>query len=261
MEWLTPALHHNVTLGVLAFSLFMLCVLLFIDAPYGKQNTDERSKLWGPVIPTRLAWVLLELPVFLCFGIFYFLGDNAFLLVPLLLFALFQGHYFHRTFIYPFMLNPKPGSGFRLLMLGFGMPLNAANGFINGWYISQYGEHLYTLSWLVDPRFILGVMVFFSGFILAKTSDKILANLRKPGETGYKIPQGGAYRWVSNPHYLGELLQWSGFAIACWSLPALAFALMTASNLLPRAISNHRWYKAKFPNYPKQRKAMIPYVI
>ena len=159
------------------------------------------------------------------------------------------------------MLNPKPGSGFRLLILSFGILLNAANGFINGWYISQYGEHLYTLSWLVDPRFILGVMVFFSGFILAKTSDKILANLRKPGETGYKIPQGGAYRWVSNPHYLGELLQWSGFAIACWSLPALAFALMTASNLLPRAISNHRWYKAKFPNYPKQRKAMIPYVI
>lgn len=239
----------------------MFCVLFFFDAPYGRQDGDDTHWLWGPNIPIRTAWILLEFPVFFTFGLFFFLGDNWLHIVPLLLFLLFEGHYFHRTFIYPFRIRPKPGAGLRLGILSNGMPLNAANGFINGWYISQYGDHLYRTSWLWDPRFILGVIIFFAGFALAKQSEHILANLRKPGETGYKIPKGGAYRWVSNPHYLGELIQWSGFAIACWSVPAAAFVFLTLANLLPRAISNQRWYHEKFPDYPKQRKALIPFVV
>lgn len=258
---LTPALHHAITLAVLGFSLFILCVLFFIDAPYGRSDGKQRSKLWGPIVPTRLGWILLELPVFVCFAVFFFLGNHWQLPVPLILMALFLGHYFHRTFIYPFLIKAKPGAGFRMGILLSGMPLNAANGFINGWYISEYGEHLYHLSWLWDPRFIFGVALFFTGFFLAKQSEKILTNLRKPGETGYKIPFGGGYRFVSNPHYLGEFLQWCGFALACWSLPAFAFAFMTLSNLLPRALSNHRWYLERFPDYPKERKALIPFVI
>ncbi|NRB42839.1 MAG: 3-oxo-5-alpha-steroid 4-dehydrogenase, partial [Pseudomonadales bacterium] len=82
-----------------------------------------------------------------------------------------------------------------------------------------------------------------------------------PGESGYKIPYGGLYHYVSCPHYLGELLQWGGFAVACWSLPALAFFCLTLANLLPRAVSNHRWYHEKFSQYPQERKAMIPYLV
>ena len=46
-------------------------------------------------------------------------------------------------------------------------------------------------------------------------------------------------------------LEWAG----------LVFFLWTVCNLFPRAISNHNWYKNKFPNYPKERKAVIPNVI
>ena len=35
---------------------------------------------------------------------------------------------------------------------------------------------------------------------------------------------------------VGELVEWIGFAIACWSLPAYAFALYTFCNLGPRAL-------------------------
>lgn len=259
---LTAEFHHVVTLSVLGFSAFMLSVLLFVDAPYGRQDTKDRHKLWGPTIPARLAWVILELPVFSAFAVFFFMGDNWRLPAPMILASLFLGHYFHRTFIYPlFIIKPKPGEGFRLGTLLAGMPLNAANGFINGWFISQFGEHLYSSEWLSDPRFIAGIAIFFSGFFLAKQSDRILARLRKPGETDYKIPYGGGFRWVSNPHYLGEFIQWCGFALACWSLPGLAYALMTLANLLPRALSNHRWNKQHFPDYPKERKAFIPFVL
>ena len=77
-------------------------------------------------------------------------------------------------------------------------------------------------------------------------------------ETGYKIPRGGLYRWVSCPNYLGELLEWTGFALASWCLPGLAFAVYTAANLVPRAVAHHRWYRERFPDYPAGRRALIP---
>ena len=38
----------------------------------------------------------------------------------------------------------------------------------------------------------------------------------------------------------------------------LAFALFTACNLVPRAVSNHRWYLRQFPDYPPQRRVLLP---
>jgi hypothetical protein len=35
------------------------------------------------------------------------------------------------------------------------------------------------------------------------------------------------------------------------------FVISTISNLLPRAIQTHNWYKSKFENYPKERKAIV----
>jgi len=78
------------------------------------------------------------------------------------------------------------------------------------------------------------------------------------GETGYKIPHGGLFERVSCPNYLGEIIEWSGWALATWCLPGLSFAVWTFANLAPRARAHHRWYRAKFPEYPEERKALIP---
>jgi protein-S-isoprenylcysteine O-methyltransferase Ste14 len=74
------------------------------------------------------------------------------------------------------------------------------------------------------------------------------------------IPRGGLFRWVSAPNYLGEMMEWVGFAIATWSLAGAAFAVWTIANLLPRAVSNHRWYRSKFADYPPERRALIPWI-
>ena len=79
--------------------------------------------------------------------------------------------------------------------------------------------------------------------------------------SAYKIPYGFAYKYVSMPSYLGEILTWVGFAMASWSLAGLSFVLFTIANLLPRALSNHKWYKEEFVNYPEERKAIIPFVL
>ena len=98
------------------------------------------------------------------------------------------------------------------------------------------------------------------GFAICFHADRVLRHLRKPGETGYKIPHGGFYRWVSSPNYLGEIIEWTGFAVMTWNLPGLAFMVFTIANLFPRAFSHHRWYLDKFPDYPKNRKAIIPFI-
>lgn len=35
----------------------------------------------------------------------------------------------------------------------------------------------------------------------------------------------------------------------------------TAVNLVPRALAHHRWYREHFEDYPRQRKALIPFVL
>jgi hypothetical protein len=44
---------------------------------------------------------------------------------------------------------------------------------------------------------------------------------------------------VSCPNYLGEILEWIGWAIATWSLAGWVFAIWTMANLAPRAFTNH----------------------
>ncbi len=254
---MSMAIFDALLQGVFAAALLLFLILMFVSAPYGKQEREG----WGPGVNMRLGWFILELPSFACMLWFYWQGEHRLAIAPLMLFAIYQIHYFHRAFIYPFQLRVKPGAQYKIILLLFGVAFNAANGALNGWFLSQLGSHLHGDAWLTDPRFILGLLLFVAGFALAKQSDSILRNLRQPGETGYKIPHGGAYRFVSCPNYLGEMLQWTGFALAGWSLPAFAFVCFTAANLIPKALSSHRWYREHFADYPAERKAVLPFVL
>lgn len=93
------------------------------------------------------------------------------------------------------------------------------------------------------------------------SADDILRNLRKPGDTGYYIPKGGMFEYVSGANFLGEIMEWTGFALASGTAPACCFALFTACNIGPRALQHHQWYLRKFDDYPKQRKALIPFLL
>jgi steroid 5-alpha reductase family enzyme len=134
---------------------------------------------------------------------------------------------------------------------------NIVNGYLNGRYIFTLSDG-YANEWLGDPRFIIGLTLFVTGFVINRRADRTLRNLREPNESDYKIPYGQMYRWISCPNYLGEILIWIGWAISTWSLPGLAFAVWTTANLVPRAYSHHIWYRKHFPDYPTERKALLP---
>ncbi len=74
------------------------------------------------------------------------------------------------------------------------------------------------------------------------------------------MPQGGLFRFVSSPNYFGEIVEWTGFAIVMGALPGFAFLAWTLANLVPRAVEHHRWYRATFADYPRARRALVPFL-
>jgi 3-oxo-5-alpha-steroid 4-dehydrogenase 1 len=144
-----------------------------------------------------------------------------------------------------------------VLIVCFAFLFNAMNSTLNGRYLFSFSGG-YSPDWFTDIRFIIGLVFFISGFCINYQSDAILLKLRNSSETAYRIPQGGLYRWVCCPNYLGEIIEWIGWALATWSLPGLVFAVWTMANLVPRARSNDRWYREHFPDYPEERKILIP---
>lgn len=57
------------------------------------------------------------------------------------------------------------------------------------------------------------------------------------------------------------IVEWTGFAVLTWSPAAAAFAFWTAANLVPRALANLRWYRRTFPDYPRSRRALVPFLL
>jgi 3-oxo-5-alpha-steroid 4-dehydrogenase 1 len=240
-------------LAELALAVPTFVALAFVAAPYGRHARGG----WGPSIPARAGWFLMESPASLFFAAVYAAGPRRADLVPLVLLALWQAHYVHRAFLYPLRL--RPGARMPLAVAALAVAFNLLNGWVNARWLSALGS--YPASWLADPRFLAGVALFLAGFALNVSSDRALRRLRAPGETGYRIPRGGAFDLVSCPNYLGEIVEWTGWAIATWSLPGLAFAVYTFANLAPRALAHHRWYRQRFPDYPRERRALVPFVL
>jgi hypothetical protein len=247
-------LHRLATWAEIGLAGAAFVALIFVTAPYGRHDRAG----WGPRIPNSLGWVVMEAPTVVLFPAIYLGGRHAFDTVPLVLASAWMVHYVHRTFVFPMRVRTR-GKGVALAIVAMGFAFNVLNAYVVGRWISHLGD--YDTSWLLDPRFAVGMLVMAAGFAINIKADGMLIALRRPGETSYALPRGWLFDSVSCPNYLGEIIEWTGFAIALWSLPGLAFAVFTAANVGPRAMANHRWYRATFPDYPPERRALIPFVI
>ncbi len=78
----------------------------------------------------------------------------------------------------------------------------------------------------------IGLVVFFAGMAINLHSDHVIRHLRKPGDTRHYLPKGGMYHFVTSGNYLGELIEWTGFAIIAGSPAAWVFVWWTAANLV-----------------------------
>lgn len=229
-------------------------VLLKVPAPYGRHASPK----WGPTVDNRVGWLVME-PVVLVVFWAVILRQGGSLAGPALVMALlFTCHYANRALVFPFRLR-TPGKRMPAVIMLLAVGFNLVNGSLLGTQLAGRGD--YPASWFLDPRFLGGLALFLGGMAVNWWADRRLIGLRKPGETGYLIPRGGLFEWVSCPNHLGEIVEWSGFALMTWSLPGFAFAFWTAANLVPRAMAHHRWYRETFPEYPPARRAVLPEIL
>jgi protein-S-isoprenylcysteine O-methyltransferase Ste14 len=199
----------------------------------------------------------MEVPILIAVIGFYIAGSDT-INVSAVIVGAFVFHYANRALIYPHRIKVE-GKTLPVSMVLTTMLFYTINGYLLGYYFGALRS--YSVEWLLDPRFIIGMGLFVFGFIVNVKSDSLLINLRRPGESGYKIPQGGLFRYVSCPNYFGEIVEWVGFAIMSWSLPGVMYALWVSLALLSTGHSTHRWYREQFgQDYPPERKAVIPYV-
>ncbi|RMI29705.1 phosphatidylethanolamine N-methyltransferase family domain-containing protein [Nocardia stercoris] len=263
MHWYTGNTTYDTILTIaFGFAAFVLIGGLFGQSPYGRFATAKLGFNLNP----KLGWWLMEIPATVVFAVFYLTGPHRFEGASPVLAAIWVLHYANRGWFFPLSIRQVPGktTSFNVSVLGMGMFVTCVHGYLNGAMFSNDYLHRYSSAWLTDPRFLGGLVVYLCGFALLVSSESIVRNLRdkaNPGATEYRIPFGGGYRFVSSPTYLGELIAWSGFALLTWSLPGVVILLITAGNLVPRAFATHKWYRDKFPDYPADRKALIPFVI
>jgi len=244
--------HVAVTLALCAAMMGAAVLLLRgVAAPYGRYH-DERAlgMRWGCLVNARLAWCVQEAPSFVFAVLALPKARNRALL------AMFTAHYANRALVFPLRLRGGKPTPLGVALSAF--LFTSVNGWLQATYfaVAEYPD-----DWLRSLPFLVGLVVFVVGAAVNVQSDAALRDLRRKRDTGvdtgYAIPRGGCFEYVSCANYFGEILEWSGFAIASgFAYPPLAFVLCTCCNLVPRALTHHQWYLTKFKDeYPTHRRA------
>lgn len=248
---------YSVFLVVMALAgLGVFVALQFFEAGYG-YLFDRR---YGPPIPNKAGWVVMEAPVFILMAVLWALSGRQWEAGPLALLALFELHYLQRAFIFPLLMRGR--SKMPLGIVAMGVVFNTLNALMQGGWIFYLAPEGFYADWFARPYIYIGGAVFFAGMAVNLQSDHIIRNLRRPGDTRHYIPRGGMFRYVSSANYFGELLEWVGFAIASWSWAGAVFAWWTFCNLAPRAASLNKRYRSEFgEEFTRLRlKRIIPFI-
>lgn len=159
----------------------------------------------------------------------------------------------------------KGKSRMPLTIVGMGVVFNVLNGIMQALdlFYLPVTDTVYSGGWhyFVSPHAILGMLLFFLGMGINLHSDYVIRNLRQPGDTRHYLPTRGMFKYVTSANYLGELIEWIGFALLTISPAAGVFVWWTFANLVPRAHAIHQHYRKEFGTVAVgKRKRIIPFI-
>ncbi|KAL1524094.1 hypothetical protein AB1Y20_019004 [Prymnesium parvum] len=259
-EELHAALGYLLLGSMLMSGVALTCGVV---APYGRYSSVRSFGFsWGRPLPARLAWAVQELPALLIpAALWATTRSSATESLPnRVLLLCFEAHYLNRSVFFPLTVRGGKPTPFGVFLMAF--LFCSINAYLQGRYLTKF--YTYPETWLTSPLFISGLTVMLFGAAVNAHSDHVLRTLRRPGETGYKIPKGGMFTYVSGANFFGEIVEWGGFAIASgFATPAVIFFVCTAANIGPRALQHHKWYIEKFKEEytALNRCALIPFVL
>ncbi|MBQ5710592.1 MAG: hypothetical protein IIV76_04160, partial [Alistipes sp.] len=109
---------YNTFLWIMAaVAVVVFVALYFVEAGYGYLFNPK----FGFPVPNKVAWVLMECPVFFAMAALWWLSPVRFEAAPLVLFAVFQMHYFQRSFIFPLLTKEFRTASGRIVRDGGGI--------------------------------------------------------------------------------------------------------------------------------------------
>lgn len=254
---------YNVLILVMLFMAVVVFVaLFFFKAGYGYLSGGK----WGPEISNKTAWVLMEAPAFAVMT--YMVAANIASgctrgnsVAIYVIAGLYLLHYFQRSFIFPMLMRGKSRMPVAIMLMG--VTFNSINAWLLGqWLFFRCPEGFYYDGWLTSPQFIIGSLIFFAGMFINMQSDYIIRHLRKPGDTKHYIPREGMYKYVTSANYLGEIIEWIGYAVLSASPAAVLFVIWTFANLAPRSKTLTEKYVAEFGDEytDLHKKNLIPFI-
>ncbi|XP_034324182.1 3-oxo-5-alpha-steroid 4-dehydrogenase 1 isoform X4 [Magallana gigas] len=226
-EWVNKVLSLDLIIlnflsyNLIFFGVVVVIVLQWLNTPYGRYARGG----WGPSVNAQIAWFVQEIPAFAVpLLLVYYTDCPKLKFTPNKIFlGLFLFHYFQRSSIFPFLIRGGKPTPFIPFILAF--VFCVLNGYLQGGYILKYAD--FGSKWMWNSRFYLG----------------------------------GLFEYVSGANFFGEIVEWLGFAVANGTLPTFAFFFFTLCNIGPRACHHHQWYREKFEDYPKKRRALIPFIL
>lgn len=258
----------NIYLWVMiAIAIVVFIALYFVDAGYGMMRNGK----WGKSINNKLAWFLMEFPIFAAMIVIWLLSPHRFDIVPMVFLLIFEIHYFQRSIIFPWKLKGNK-STMPIGIMFMGIAFNILNAMMQGYWIffesyksnyQAFGLSYSDIAWLWSPQFLIGLAIFVMGFYTNLRSDYIIRHLRKDeNDNNHYLPSGFMFDYVTSANYFGELLEWLGFAILTWSISGLVFFIWTFANLVPRANALYKKYKLSFAEEmeKKRLKRIFPYI-
>ncbi|KII95682.1 hypothetical protein PLICRDRAFT_48631 [Plicaturopsis crispa FD-325 SS-3] len=257
-------------------------ITFFINAPFGRFASSGNSIL---LVDGIKSWICMELvaPVAFLYSFFKSPLSRTPASSPLtspenLLAALYVIHYLNRALISP--LRTPSRSKSNIIVPAAAMLFNSVNGTLLGTYLSSPAARAFLAGAYGRPSFWVAVGVWAAGLAGNILHDEILLNIRRnakakgKGKAGggehYAVPHGWLYRYISFPNYFCEWAEWAGYAVAAAPFPTLTsgsltppwlFLLSELTLMFPRAWKGHKWYQQRFPDYPKSRKAVLPFLL
>ena len=244
------SLFYNLLFVWIFIGLCTFTYLIFSTtiAPYGRHSNSG----WGIMIDNRWGWFWMELPALVLMPLIILMSPVEKNGIIVLVLSLWVLHYLYRTILFPIKLKTK-GKKMPIIIVVSAFIFNLFNGFFVGYEIGNISQ----LEFGINT--IIGLIIFFVGMYINRSSDNKLISLRQENKE-YQIPNGGMFKYISCPNHFGEIVECIGFAIIVLNLGSLSFALWTAFNLIPRALNHHNWYINSFKEYPNDRKAVIPFI-
>ncbi|KAH7927445.1 hypothetical protein BV22DRAFT_1118239 [Leucogyrophana mollusca] len=272
----------------------IVCPVQFlINAPFGRFAPSSDSAL---VVDGIKSWIVMELvsPIAFIYTVLQSPlsagSSNARTLSgpQILLAGLFLVHYLNRSLVSP-LRTPSRSKSHIIVPLS-AVTFNVANGSLMGTYLSSPAASTFLTSAFTHPSFWIGIALWAGGLAGNILHDEILLNIRrnakakgkaksdgngdKAAKEHYAIPHGYLYTYISYPNYFCEWIEWFGFAVAAAPVPPLTSLGAVMDSVQPpwlffwsevllmiaRAYKGHKWYHQRFPEYPKERKAVVPFV-